>query len=155
MSAHRLDERGAARLDAALATGDPYDEVTCTWAAAQLLREVYTAPDLFAARAALGRFFDWAAEVEVAEVTRLATTVDRWRTEVLAYFPTGRSSSGPVEAVNGEFEAVDRAARGFRNVHNYRTRMLLKTAVIWHTPTTPRLRGRTAQSEPAAPASIA
>ncbi len=28
---------------------------------------------------------------------------------------TGRASSGPVEAINGEHEAVDRVARGFRN----------------------------------------
>ncbi len=155
MSAHRLDARGAARLDAGLATGDPYDEVTCAWAAAQLLRDVYTAPDLFAARLALERFFDWAADVDVAEVTRLAGTVDRWRHEVLAYFTTGRSSSGPVEAVNGEIEQVDRAARGFRNVHNYRTRMLLKTAVVWNTPPTPRLRGHAPQDTDATPAFIA
>lgn len=155
MSAHRLDDRGAARLDAGLASGDPYDEVTCTWAAAQLLRDVYTSRDIFAARLALERFFDWAADVDVTEVTRLAGTVDRWRHEVLAYFTTGRSSSGPVEAVNGELEAVDRAARGFRNVRNYRTRMLLKTAVIWQTPTTPRLRGRAQQDTAAAPAFIA
>jgi hypothetical protein len=55
------------------------------------------------------------ATVEIAEVTRLATTIDRWRGEVLAYFRTGRSSSGPVEAVNSEIEAVDRAASGFRS----------------------------------------
>ena len=105
--------------------------------------------------AAYERFFDWAADVDVAEVTRLAGTVDRWRHEVLAYFTTGRSCSGPVEAVNGEIEAVDRAARGFRNVHNYRTRMLLKTAVLWQTPTTPSLRGRARHDTAAAPASIA
>lgn len=151
----RLDARGAARLETALAVGDPYDEVACAWAAGWLLADIYNAPDIFAARHALGRFFDWAADVDVAEVTRLAGTVDRWRHQVMAYFTTGRSSSGPVEAVNGEIEQVDRAARGFRNVHNYRTRMLLKTAVSWQTPVTPRLRGRTPQSEPATPAFIA
>ena len=155
MAAGRLDERGAARLQTALAAGDPYDEVACAWAAAQLLAAVYNAPDRFAARIALERFFDWAAEVDVTEVTRLAGTVDRWRHEVLAYFTTGRASSGPVEAVNGEIEAIDRVARGFRNFDNYRTRMLLKTAVAWHTPPTPRLRGPRAQSEPAAPSFIA
>jgi transposase len=155
MAADRLDERGAARLDAALAAGDPYEEVGCTHAAKELLRAVYAAPDVFAARIALERFFDWAATVDIPEVTRLATTIDRWRGEVLAYFRTGRASSGPVEAVNGEIEAVDRAARGFRNFHHYRMRMLLKTAVDWHTPTTPRLRGRSGQSDPATPAFIA
>jgi transposase len=67
---------------------------------------VYAASDVFAARLALERFFDWAATVEIAEVTRLATTIDRWRAEVLAYFRTGRASCGPVEAVNGEIEAA-------------------------------------------------
>jgi hypothetical protein len=116
---------------------------------------VYAAPDIFAARLELERFFEWAAQVEVAELTRLATTIDRWRADVLAYFRTGGTSSGPVEEVNGELEQVDRIARGFRNFDNYRTRMLLKTAVAWQTPSTPRLRGRNAQSEPAAPAFIA
>jgi hypothetical protein len=45
MAGHRLDERGAARLDTALAAGDPYDEVGCAWAAAQLLAAVYDASD--------------------------------------------------------------------------------------------------------------
>jgi transposase len=155
MAADRLDDKAAARLEAALAAGDPYDEVACAHFARQLLREIYTAPDLFAARHRLELFFEWAAEVDVPEVTRLATTIDRWRVELLAYFRTGRASSGPVEAVNGEFEAVDRVARGFRNFDHYRTRMLLNTAVDWHTPLTPRLRGRSVVSDPATPSFIA
>lgn len=43
---------------------------------------MYAAPDIFAARIGLERFFDRAAHVEVAEVTRLATTIDRWCTAV-------------------------------------------------------------------------
>jgi transposase len=116
---------------------------------------VHAAPDIFAARTALGRFYDWAAKVDIPEITRLATTIDRWSDELLAYHHTGRTSSGPVEAVNGEIEAVDQAARSFRNYQHYRIRMLLKTAVTWHTPTTPRLRGRSGQSTPATPPFIA
>ena len=151
----RLDEQGAARLRSALAAGDPYEEVGCTHIAKELLRSVYLAGDIYAARTALGRFYDWAATVQIPEVTRLATTIDRWSDEVLAYYHTGRASCGPVEAVNGEIEAVDRAARGFRNFHHYRTRMLLKTAVSWQTPPTPRTRGHAGQSDPATPAFIA
>jgi transposase len=103
---------------------------------------VYAAGVIFAARLEFERFFEWAAQVDVPELTRLATTIDRWRAEVLAYFRTGGASSGPVSAVNGEIEQVDRVARGFRSFDNYRTRVLLKTAVNWHTPPTPRLRGR-------------
>ena len=152
---HRLDEVAIGRIELVLAVGDPYDEVGCVYAGSQLLAAVYAAPDIFAARLELERFFEWAAQVDVPELARLATTIDRWSTELLAYFRTGRASSGPVEAVNGELEAVDRIARGFRNFDNYRTRMLLKTAVSWQTPVTPRIRGRAGQYDPATPAFIA
>jgi transposase len=151
----RLNDEALGRIEAGLAAGDPYEEVGCVHYGKELLRAVYAAGDIFTARLELERFFEWAAEVDVPELTRLATTIDRWRYEVLAYFRTGGASSGPVEAVNGEIEQVDRIARGFRNFDNYRTRMLLKTAVDWQTPPTPRLRGRNAQSEPTAPAFIA
>jgi transposase len=36
----------------------------------------------------------------VPELVRLATTIDSWRTELLAYFDTGRMSNGPTEAIN-------------------------------------------------------
>jgi transposase len=110
---HRLDDDAHARIDAALAAGDPYHEVACVWVGNQLLAAIYAAPDLFAARLELERFFEWAARVDVPELTRLAGTIDRWRYELLAYFRTGGASSGPVEAVNGEIEQVDRAARRF------------------------------------------
>ena len=57
---------------------------------------MYLAGDIYAARTALGRFYDWAAQVDIPEVTRLANTIDRWSDEVLAYYHTGRASSGPV-----------------------------------------------------------
>jgi transposase len=151
----RLNEKALGRIEVGLALGDPYEEVGCVHVGKELLRAVYAAGDIFTARLELERFFEWAADVEVPELTRLARTIDWWRSEVLAYFRTGGASSGPVEAVNGELEQIDRIARGFRNFHNYRTRMLLKASVAWQTPPTPRLRGRNAQSEPAAPAFIA
>lgn len=77
--------------------------------AKELLLGIYASRDIFHARLALERFFEWAAHVEVPEVTRLA--------------PHHR----PVASF-----------------HNYRTRMLLKTAVSWQTPITPRLRGAVA-----------
>ena len=49
----------------------------------------------------------------------------RWRSAFLAYFDTGGASNGGTEAVNGLIELHRRIARGFRNRHNYRLRMLL------------------------------
>lgn len=103
------------------------------------------------ARITFERFFDWAAQVDIPQVARLATTIDCWSAEALAYFRAGHASSGPVEAVAGEFEQFDRPARGFRNIHHCGIRMLLKTAVTRQTPT-PKLRGRNGRSHPATPA---
>jgi hypothetical protein len=96
-----------------------------------------------------------AAEVQIGEVWSAFHTAWTDQGPTVAYFRTSRASSGPVEAVNGEIEAVDRVARGFRNFDNYRTRMLLKTTVTWHTPITPRPRGRAAPCAPATPSFIA
>jgi transposase len=44
---------------------------------------------------------------------------------LLAYFDTDRSSNGGTEGINGLIELHRRIARGFRNLKNYRLRMLL------------------------------
>ena len=59
--------------------------------AKELLREVYAAHDLAHARRRLVVFFQHCADADVAELTRLARTIDRWPTEVLAYHHTGQS----------------------------------------------------------------
>ena len=61
----------------------------------------------------------------VPELARLGRTLKRWREALLAYFDTDRSSNGGTEAINGLIELHRRIARGFRNLKNYRLRMLL------------------------------
>ncbi len=76
---------------------------------------MYAADDMLAARRALVAFYQWCAEVEVPEVTRLAKTVSAWEHEVLAYHTTGLSN-GPTEAVNLLIEKVRRIGHGFRKL---------------------------------------
>lgn len=151
----RLDDHAEARIRAALAAGDPWCEVECAWMAKELLREIYAAANVRQAERRLDELVDWADEVQVPEVSRLARTVTRWRDEILAYHTCNGASNGPVEAVNGEVEQLERTARGFRNFTNFRTRILLQTAVRWHTRPTPRLRGPRAEDIPPAPSFIA
>ena len=80
-----------------LAAGDPYGEVGAAIMAKELLREVYAARDLAHARRRPVVFFQHCADADVAELARLARTIDRWRDEVLAYHTTGGSSNGRVE----------------------------------------------------------
>jgi transposase len=99
-AAEQLTQRGRARLRAGLAAGDPGGEVAAAWQGKELLRAVYAADGMLAARAALDRFYRWVDGVEMAELTRLAHTVGAWEVEILAWHTTDGCSNGPTEAVN-------------------------------------------------------
>jgi transposase len=141
-AAEQLTQRGRARLRAGLAAGDPTGQVAAAWQGKELLRAVYTAGDLAAARAALDRFYRWSDGVRVAELSRLARTVRAWEAEILAFHATDGCSNGPTEAMNLLIKKVKRVGHGFRNFTNYRLRLLLHCGVRWQTHQTARLRGR-------------
>jgi transposase len=141
-AAEWLTSRGWVRLRAGLTAGDPGGEVAAAWQGKELLRAVYAAVGMPAARAALERFYRWADGVGVAELARLARTVRAWEVEILAWHVTGGCSNGPTEAVNLLIKKVKRVGHGFRNFGNYRLRLLLHCGVRWQTHRTARLRGR-------------
>ncbi len=68
----------------------------------------------------------------IPEIARLGRTLKQWREPFLAYFTTGGASNGGTEAVNGLIELHRRVARGFRNLKNYRLRMLLIGGGLTH-----------------------
>jgi len=137
----RLSDRQRDKLFDALAEGDPDGETAAAILGKELLREVYAAPTIQRARWRLVRFYEYAAEAEVPELTRLATTVSRWEQEILN-FHLNRISTGPVEAQNLVTEKIRRIAHGMRNFENYRLRLLLHSGVQWETRPTARIRGR-------------
>jgi transposase len=138
----QLTQRGRVRLRAGLAAGDPGGEVAAAWQGKELLRAVYRAVDMPAARAALDRFYRWADGVQIPELSRLARTVRAWEAEILAFHATDGCSNGPTEALNLLIKKVKRVGHGFRNFDNYRLRLLLHCGVRWQTHQTARLRGR-------------
>jgi transposase len=141
-AAEQLTGRGRARLRVGLAAGDPGGEVAAAWQGKELLRAVYRAVGMPAARAALDRFYRWCDGVGVPELSRLARTVRAWEAEILAFHATGGCSNGPTEAVNLLVKKVKRVGHGFRNFANYRLRLLLYCGVRWQSHRTARLRGR-------------
>jgi transposase len=141
-AAEQLTGRGWARLRAGLTAGDPTGEVAAAWQGKELLRAVYAADDMPAARAVLERFYRWSDGVGVTELSRLTRTVRAWEAEVLAWHATGGCSNGPTEAVNLLVKKVKRVGHGFRNFANYRLRLLLHCGVRWQTQRTASLRGR-------------
>jgi transposase len=135
----RLDETVVATIFERLRQADSDDEVAAAWVAVDLLRRMYAAPDRDTAHRRLVAFYEWAVEVDVAEVTRLAKTIDTWQDEVLAFFDT-RASNAPTESANVKIKSVRRVARGFRNTGNYRARILLHAGQPRRVPTTARIR---------------
>jgi transposase len=137
----RLTAAQETRIWAGLHAGDPDYEVAAAWVAKELLRDVYAEADLGRARRRLLAFYEWVADVDVPELTRLARTIANWETELLAFFDTGLSN-GRTEGVNLMIKKIKRVGHGFRNYDNYRLRLLLHCGVAWNTPRTTRLRGR-------------
>ena len=66
-----------------------------------------------------------------------------WEDEILAYHTISGASNGRTEAHNLIVEQLRRLGHGYRNFANYRLRLLLHTAVQWHTPPTVKIQGRT------------
>ncbi len=123
--AERLDAAGLQRLHAALEAGDPYDEVADCWAAKEKVRSVFKTAEPEQAAARLDGAIAYSAAPEAApELHKLAATLARWRTEILTSTTTG-TSNGRTEAANAKIKDVKRSARGYRNLHNYRLRILL------------------------------
>ena len=139
---HHTD-RSWVRLLTGLATGDtPDEQLARTWIAAQDLRLIYHSPDRARADQALYRWLTFCADANIPELTRLATTIDSWRSELLAYFTTGGISNGPTEAINLLIKKIKRVGHGFRNFDNYRLRLLLHCGVEWNTIRATPIRGR-------------
>ena len=130
------------RLLTGLDVGDVDGQVAAAWIAAQDLRLIYRAKTRDDAERRLHRWLVHCADSDVPELHRLASTIDSWRDELLAYFDTGGISNGPTEAMNLLIKKVKRTGHGFRNFDNYRLRLLLHCGVDWHTQQPTRIRGR-------------
>ena len=142
LAAHdRLGEGAFERMLVLLHGGDPDGEVAAAYLAKELLREVYATTDVAEARRRLERFYDHCRSAEVPELSRLARTIGRWETEVLAWHAT-RLTNGPTEAINLLVKKVKRVGHGFRNFDNYRLRLLLHCGVKWQTRPAASMRAR-------------
>ena len=120
-----ISDRQRARLTAAFTAHEAHVEVELAWQVAQDVRALFHAPTPTVGRAAAQRLLEILPTSPIAEVRRLGRTLKRWSEPLLAYFDTDGASNGGTEAINGLIELHRRIARGFRNRHNYRLRMLL------------------------------
>jgi transposase len=120
-----LTARQLARLDAALAAGDPGWELSVTWQCYQQLRAIYHQNTPTAGRRLAEQVITSLPTCPIPEVARLGRTLRAWRAQILAYFDTGGVSNGGTEAINLIIEKTRRLAHGFRTFAHYRLRILL------------------------------
>jgi transposase len=125
-----------------LAVGDPDGEVGASFVAKELLREVFSATDEAHARRRMITFYVFCADAGIPELTRLAHTISRWSALIFAYHRTGRASNGRTENAHMLIEKTRRQAHGFRNLNNYRRRIIGRHGIKWHTQPVRRIRGR-------------
>jgi len=138
----RLTEDRFGWMATLLEVGDPDGEVSATWVAKELLRDVYSALDEAHARRRMIAFYTHCADADVPELARLARTVSRWSEEIFAYHRTEQASNGRVENTHMLAEKFRRNAHGFRNPDNYRPRPIGRLGIEWHTQPKRRIRGR-------------
>jgi transposase len=130
--ADKLTARQISRIEAGLQAGDPDFEVTVAWRCYQQLRSAFTTNSLADGKTIALAVLDSFHTCPIAEIARLGRTLRAWREQFVAYFSTGRASNGGTEAINGIIELHRRIARGFRNPHNYRLRMILAAGRLTH-----------------------
>jgi hypothetical protein len=126
--AENLTHENRTKLEAALQAGDPDWEVTIAWHYAQRLRAIYHADTSPEGRRQAEALLDSLPTCPIPEIARLGRTLRSWQTELLAYFDTDGASNGPTEAINLLVEKARRIGHGYRNLDNYRLRLLLLCA---------------------------
>jgi transposase len=91
-------------------------------------KSIYLTDDIEVATERIDDAIGFTKASRVPEVRTLGKALRRWRSEILAHHTTG-ASNGPTEALNLTIKAVKRCGRGFRNLANYRLRLLLVAGV--------------------------
>ncbi|MCZ4102850.1 MULTISPECIES: transposase [unclassified Streptomyces] len=119
------DDQFATMWNPLLGDGKIGQTLLTAWIAKESLRNLLALARTGASREQVGharwKFLTWCADANIPEVRTLATTIDRWWTEIAAFITTGHSNAKS-EGINRVIKLVARNAFGFRNAENQRLR---------------------------------
>jgi transposase len=105
--------------------GRPGVEILTAWIAKEELRTLLALARTRPARTTIAhrltRFYTWCAESGIAEVERLAATIELWWPQIEAFLHTGITNAAS-EGINRTVKLAARCAYGFRNPDNQRLR---------------------------------
>lgn len=125
--ADTLPERGWARLEKIFRTDDPTDELGAAWGIKEQVRRMLRTSSLTEAHTEKMRLGAYVLTANMPETDKLWDTICTWWDEIEVLIITGVTNAR-TEAANTGIKNIKRTARGFRNEHNYRTRILLTSA---------------------------
>ncbi|MEV7638270.1 ISL3 family transposase [Pseudarthrobacter enclensis] len=123
-----LSRRAALRLEEVSAVDDPTGTLRAVWKVKEQLRVLLRTSSLEDAAAAKTKLEEPVKEAARPETNRLYRTVCRWWKEIEVLVITG-ATTGKVEANNTAIKNIKRTARGYRNAANYKSVILLRSAV--------------------------
>lgn len=124
----RLSRRQLDRLDFVLAVDDPTDEIGAAWGCKERLRLILKEHDPSRIRLRLWDFYDACVTADMPETTRLASTIETWWPAILVAL-TEHVTNARTEGFNRVIKQVKRVGCGFRNMDNYRRRIMAHIAV--------------------------
>lgn len=124
----RLSCRAALRLEEVFAVDDPTGTLRAVWQVKEQLRVLLRTGSLEDAVAAKTKLEELVKAAARPETNRLYRTVCRWWKEIEVLIITG-ATTGKVEANNTAIKNIKRTARGYRNAANYKSVILMRSAV--------------------------
>jgi transposase len=150
VGADKLTDRTLAKLNAALAFGDPTYEVTIAWHVAEQVRAIYHAPTTAEGRRRAEIVLASLPSCPVPQIARLGRTLNAWRTELLAYFDTGGLQRSHRSDAPDHREDPPPRPR-LPQLAQLQTATAPGRGVDWHTDRTPRIRTRSPRLGPRRP----
>jgi len=118
--AERLSDKEKARVSGLFPI---YPELREAWLLKEGFRGWYKALDRSQAEETLGMLEERIANSALPEFKELLGTLTNWRQEILNYFDC-RITNGFVEGKNNRIKTIKRMAYGYRNMANFRLRIL-------------------------------
>jgi len=100
-----------------------YPEVHKAWEVKEEFRAWYSEPDKSRAEKTLAALEDKIIQSRLPELRALLPMFSNWREEILNYFDY-RITNGFVEGKNNRIKTIKRIAYGYRNMDNFRMRIL-------------------------------
>ncbi|WP_427130536.1 ISL3 family transposase [Pseudarthrobacter sp. S9] len=123
-----LTEKAGHRLTEVFAADDPTGTLQTVWKVKEQMRALLRTGTLAGAEAAREELKVLVEAAARPETNRLYRTVCKWWPEIEVLIVTG-ATTGKVEANNTTIKNIKRTARGYRNAANYKSVILMRSAV--------------------------